>query len=162
MEKMSRWGVGPWLTIITGTYGAIMMAVDFIFNPVFRITFISSPILWIVGVFLIVVGLLMLSISARALHRAYNNDKLCTTGVYAFCRNPIYSSWILFILPGIALCFRSWTLLTAPLAMYISFKFFVREEEEYMTEIFGDDYLEYKSEVNSIFPLPPLKKHSPQ
>ena len=70
--------------------------------------------------------------------RAYNADKLCTDGAFGLCRHPVYASWTVLLLPGIALLIGSWILLTIPVVMAAILRWLVREEEEYLAERFGE------------------------
>ncbi|NCA75106.1 MAG: hypothetical protein EOM90_02115 [Alphaproteobacteria bacterium] len=45
-----------------------------------------------------------------------------TTGPYHYCRNPLYATIILLVIPGLALVVNSWLVLTASLVGYIAFK----------------------------------------
>ena len=75
-----------------------------------------------------------------------------TTGIYAYIRNPVYALWILLIAPGLisATCFL--LLIALPFVMYAFVRVLIVEEDEYLAEKFGEDYLEYKKKVNSIIP----------
>jgi protein-S-isoprenylcysteine O-methyltransferase Ste14 len=44
----------------------------------------------------------MFVLAARSVGGAYNHDQLATQGVLGLVRNPLYSAWIVFILPGLA------------------------------------------------------------
>jgi hydroxyacylglutathione hydrolase len=48
--------------------------------------------------------------------------------------------------------FRSWLLLTVPVAMYVIFRLLIGEEEDYLRQKFGLAYLEYEREVTAVFP----------
>jgi protein-S-isoprenylcysteine O-methyltransferase Ste14 len=96
----------------------------------------------------------MLIVSVTALTCNYNRDQLATTGIYGLVRNPIYSAWILFLLPGLALLSRSWPLLLTPVVAYVVFKLRIGRENEYLERRFGDTYRRYQSEVNELVPIP--------
>ena len=74
---------------------------------------------WIV---LISIGIPMLVIAARAAAIAYNSNRLATTGIFSVVRNPIYSAWIVLLIPGLVLLTRSWPVFLTPLVGYIVFK----------------------------------------
>jgi hypothetical protein len=50
------------------------------------------------------------------------------------------------------LFFRSWLLLTVPVAMYVIFRLLIGEEEAYLREAFGEAYVAYGKGVNLAFP----------
>ena len=65
----------------------------------------------------------------------------------------IYAAWILLIIPGFVLLFRSWLLLAVPMGAYAAFKAFIHEEDEYLDNRFGQAYSQYRSRVNELFPF---------
>ena len=74
------------------------------------------------------------------------------TGVYSIVRNPMYSVYIVFIVPAIILFFRTWIALSIPIVMVVILTRLIRAEEVYLEGQFGDEYLKYKSAVNSLIP----------
>ncbi len=151
-QKMSRWGIGPWLTIITAVYAAVVLVIDLALDPLFKIPAVPNAALYSISGVLIAGGIVMLALSGRDLNRAYDTGDICTTGMFAVCRHPIYSAWILYILPGLALLFKSWLLLTVPAVMYLAFRVLIRKEENYLEENFGETYLDYKRRVYAVLP----------
>jgi hypothetical protein len=79
---------------------------------------------------------------------------LATTGIFGVVRNPIYSAWIVFLIPGLVSLSRSWLLLLTPLVAYLVFKFRIRREDEYLEKRFGQAYRDYRRRVNEIIPWP--------
>ena len=90
------------------------------------------------GVLLLLIGMPMLAVAGRAIAVAYRSDKLATTGIFGVVRNPIYSAWIVFIIPGLVLLTRSWPLFLTPLVAYAVFKATIRRESEYLEQRFGN------------------------
>ena len=86
--------------------------------------------------------------------RAYHRDQLRTSGVFALVRHPVYSAWIVFLFPGIALLCRSWPMLVASLVAYAIFKRLIHREDEYLRRRFGQAYLDYRAQVNEVCPFP--------
>ncbi len=84
----------------------------------------------------------------------FPKGKLITTGMYACSRNPIYSCWIIFILPATGMIFNNWIFFAAALVMGIATTFLVREEEVQLLKCFGQKYYDYKNRVGLIFSLP--------
>ena len=78
--------------------------------------------------------------------------------IVALVRNPIYSAWIVFLIPELAMFSRSWPVLLTPLVAYLAFKTLIRREEEYLEKRFGQRYLGYKSHVNELVPIPRFRK----
>jgi len=121
---------------------------------VFLVPNVPYPVFLLVGTLLLTTGLVMLPFSARAMAAAYGKDQLVTTGMFGVVRHPIYSAWIVFLIPGIVLLTRSWLLFLTPLVAYIAFKARIRQEDKYLEKRFGQAYLEYRRRVNEIIPIP--------
>ena len=155
---MTAWGVGPKLAKILLLYLAFTVILQFIRPDIFTITQISYLASASFGLLLIVVGLGMWTLGARVIHRAINEDRLLTKGIYVFVRNPMYSGIMIFFSTGLALCFRSWLMLTVPLVAYIVCKLLIKEEERYLEEKFGQEFLDYKFKVNALIPFPHFRK----
>ena len=114
----------------------------------------------VAGIVLLVIGVPMLIVAARAATIAYNSDKLATTGIFGLTRNPIYSAWIVFIISGLMLLTHSWPLFLTPLVAYVVFKTTIRRENDYLERHFGDEYRRYKAQVNELVPFPRFIKRA--
>ena len=150
-KQMTRWGVGLSFTWISAIYTAIILVIHFAWLPHLSLPlprFISLP----VGILLVALGLPIFILPGMKIDRYFNQGKLATDGIYAFFRHPIYGSWIVFIIPGVALIIDSLLALSIPLFMYAVFRILIGEEERYLEEKFGEEYFEYKRKVGSIFP----------
>lgn len=79
-------------------------------------------------------------------------------GNFCIVRNPIYSAWIVFIIPGLVLFSRSWPLLLTPVVAYVVFKIMISRETEYLEQRFGDAFLKYRAEVPELFPRPRFRR----
>ncbi len=73
-------------------------------------------------------------------------DKLITSGVFAFSRNPIYTAFA-FILIGQFLIFPNWLLLIYLAAGTWLFNRQVIREEDYLKKHYGEEYVEYCNRV---------------
>ncbi|MFX1296520.1 MAG: methyltransferase family protein [Promethearchaeota archaeon] len=155
-EEMSSWGVGPKMLITLFPIIVFFATLHFIFYPTFL--FPINPI-WmiIIGLILIIIGIPIYILSKRAIKKANFPSKLMTKGIYGHMRHPLYASFILFIVPGIVCLFNSWILFFIPISCYLIFKLYIKEEEEYCLERFGEKYKDYKKKVYAIFPK--MKKY---
>ena len=88
------------------------------------------------------------------MNAAFQRTELVTTGIFGIVRNPIYSAWIIFIIPGLVIYSRSIPALLTPFVAHLAFKFSIHVEEEYLEEKYGQAYREYRSRVNEIIPWP--------
>lgn len=150
---MTAWGIGLRLAAVSLGYLLIAAIAHFNDPDLMLMTRAPAIVFPIIGIILIVIGLAMWASGARIIDKAFDEGKLLTSGVYAIVRNPMYSGLIVFVAPGIALSFRSWPLLTVPIVAYIGFRFLIHKEEKYLEDKFGQQYLDYKSNVNSIIPF---------
>ena len=150
-RKYSIWGSGPKLLSSTLVYFAVILYIDKIYlqssvisNKIWIINFISGT--------LISIGLVILIIVIRLILRIYKSGFLYRKGIYTFCRHPLYANFIFILVPGLCWQFNSWIILTTPIFMYIVFKYFIKDEEQSLIEQFGEDYIQYRKEVNSLVP----------
>ena len=73
-------------------------------------------------------------------------DKLVTTGIFAYSRNPIYVAFAL-VLAGEFLIFSNWILLAYVGAGIWLFHRQVLLEEEFLRNRYGQEYAEYSARV---------------
>jgi protein-S-isoprenylcysteine O-methyltransferase Ste14 len=118
--------------------------------------FHSDAISWI-GVLFCLAGLLFFLWSLVSFGRSFrvgidinHPDKLITTGVFAFSRNPIYVAFE-FILIGQFLIFSNWVLLVYIGAAIWLFHRQILREEEYLKKHYGQEYSEYCHKVRRYF-----------
>ncbi|MGO9109024.1 MAG: methyltransferase family protein [Thermoguttaceae bacterium] len=151
--RMPIWGVGP--TIMVPTFGYLVVAgiATYLWPAVCLIQAVPYVFL-AAGVVLLAIGLPMLVVAAFSVNVAYKKDELATTGIFGVVRNPIYSAWIVFNIPGLVFLVRSWPMFFAPFLACCLFKMLVSNEEKYLEDRFGQAYLEYKARVPELFPWP--------
>jgi protein-S-isoprenylcysteine O-methyltransferase Ste14 len=151
-KEMDRLGVGPKFAFLGILYGVVIFMLHHSLFASFTFTLISRYVNIILGAVLILVGVPLFIASGIMVHTHISKGKLCTTSVYAYFRHPLYAAWVVFITPGIVIITGSVVAITWPVFLYILFKAFTREEEEYLSEKFGNEYLRYEKEVNAVFP----------
>jgi protein-S-isoprenylcysteine O-methyltransferase Ste14 len=161
-DRLSRWGIGPHIAVVALTYAILAGVATRRWPDICRIRLAPNLVLGPVAGMLLIVGVLMLVIAARSVMGADNRDQLVTSGICALVRNPIYSAWIAFILPGLALFSRSWPLLLTPFAAYAVFKLLIHREDEYLESRFGQPYLDYRARVNELIPVPRFWRQEPE
>jgi protein-S-isoprenylcysteine O-methyltransferase Ste14 len=134
-------------------YFYIVFAAAFDFPTVSRQEFFHSGTLSWVGVLLCLVGLFLLLLSLVSFGKSFrvgidqdHPDKLVTTGIFAFSRNPIYVAFGLVLL-GQFLVFSNWILLVYMVAAIWLFHRQVLREEEYLRSHYGQQYSEYCDRV---------------
>jgi protein-S-isoprenylcysteine O-methyltransferase Ste14 len=153
-RKMTHFGVGPKI-FLPGIACDVIAGIATHFWPdVFLIRWVSGSISAGAGIVLLILGIPMWAIAVWTIVRAFRRGELVTSGVYGLVRHPIYSAWIVFIFPGIALLCRSWPMLLASLVAYIIFRMLIKREDRYLEEKFGQAYLDYRARVNEMIPIP--------
>ena len=157
---MTHFGVGPKIFLPGIAYDLIAGLATHFWPDVFLIRSVSNSILAGAGIMLLILGVPMWAIGVWTIVRAFGRGELVTSGVYALVRHPIYSAWIVFIFPAVALLCRSWLMLPASLVSYVIFKLLIKREEKYLEEKFGQAYVDYRGRVNEIIPCLRLSKLS--
>jgi protein-S-isoprenylcysteine O-methyltransferase Ste14 len=112
------------------------------------------PGIWVIGA-----GLLIRFWAAGYIKKI---RKLTTSGPYGFVRNPLYVGNFLM---GLGFCLFVNNLYLSLIYLGLFTFFYVgtmKKEEVLLTQLFGDDYLEYKKAVPAFFPrLTPYKSKNP-
>lgn len=109
---------------------------------------ILGTILAILGLTAFVTAVLTMRDSWRAGVSKTDQTSLVTNGIFQISRNPAFFGFDL-VYAGILLMFFNWALLIlSVLAVLIFHLQIVNNEEEFLLEAFGDDYLQYKKKVN--------------
>ena len=157
-HEISVYGVGPKMTLTLVPFILLLGILNIIFSPAFQL-----PVnqIWMIpiGIMLIIIGVFIFIKSEILLGKAYRASELLLIGFYGHMRHPMYSSFILLIIPGIVIMINSWILYFLPFIFYIIFRIFIKQEENYCLKKFGEKYTHYKKNVHAIFPR--LKKYQP-
>ncbi|MFX1377935.1 MAG: methyltransferase family protein [Promethearchaeota archaeon] len=152
-------GIGPKVLLSICPFFVIFGIINSIYYPLFQFP-VEYYLLVIIGLILIAFGIFVFIYSERILSAAHSSSELNTTKTYAYVRHPMYASWGLLTLPGIFCLFNSWILFFLLVIYYILVRIFIRKEEKYLLQKFGQKYLHYKKNVNLF--VPKLKKYKPE
>lgn len=146
-------GVGPFyvISIFILTIGAIYIG-RFNCFLIGVLPIMKLPLL-IVGIIFIVLGIILWVQAAiiSQINKKVDENKLITTGVYAWVRNPIYSAFTI-IFTGILCLQNNLLLLVVPFIYWLFLSRIVRKEEVFLKKKFGEEYALYKSKVNRCIP----------
>lgn len=145
-KKMSLMGIAGKILLVLLVTLAVTEGLSIWFSPVFRITEDYRSLV-IVATVIALVGFSLNLTAAFGMLSAYKKDQLATKGLYALFLNPMYTFQILFTVPGLLLLLNSWLTLLTVVPVFIAFKVFVKEEEEYLEKKFGLQYLDYREKV---------------
>lgn len=156
MKKLDFYGIGPKIGIVLISCLAVSIVISCISDS-FNFIQERSSGLTIAGAILLVFGLIFYFSSVRLLLNGLKEGKLVTNVTFSLCQNPLYMSFILFLIPAISLLLNSWLLLTASLIGFILLKVHAQKEYQMLEEFFGNEYLKYRKETPEFIPLP-IKK----
>ena len=112
-----------------------------------------SSILTPAGIVFMVLGITLWLPAVVQLLIGFPQGKLVRTGAYGVCRNPIYSSFALFILPGISFLTGTWVYLLVSVFLVFAVIIFIRKEEEKLRQVFGAEYENYLATVSRVLPF---------
>ena len=124
-----------------------------------EIEWLNIP-LKIVGVGLMVFGF-FLNYSAKHKSKLFEmvaENKLITTGVYSIVRNPVYSA-VLLACTGAVCISNNLILFCIPVICWVYMTVFLKlTEEKWLTDLYGQEYIEYCKKVNRCIPWFPKRK----
>lgn len=152
-DRRTVFGIAPKLLFFTALFSFPVILFAYLTHPRYVVRSTRRTPLRIAGAIMTSVGFVFYVVSAEAVLKAFKQNKLMTTGVFGICRHPMYGSVIIAIIPGVSLLFGMPLLLLIPVIMYLTFRFkLMKSEEKPLREIFGEEYLKYRADVNAVFP----------
>lgn len=154
-EPMGWAGVGPRMGLVLMPWLVVAIGLRVWAPEVSAIPIVPPMVRLGLGVGLLALGLAFWSWSAIHFVRRFSAGRLLTSGPFAWCRNPIYASFIVLLLPAAALLANTWPMLAADVALYIIFHMFIGEEDRMLADRFGASYQAYRQRVGEVLPLPP-------
>jgi protein-S-isoprenylcysteine O-methyltransferase Ste14 len=152
--SMTLFGCGPKLAILCLPYIILSITVMYVYPEFFDLRFLNNIYAKIGGFAWLGLGFIFWIWSALFFIKHFKPGELITNGPFSLCRNPIYASIIVFIIPSLALIFHSGLTLSIALVLYIGFKISIHGETNVLKRIFGEKYEMYEKSVNEIFPFP--------
>jgi len=152
--SMTLFGCGPKLALLCLPYVILSLIVMYKYPDFFDFRFLAFSFAKISGFIWLALGVIYWMYSAVYFLKYFKPGSLITQGPFALCRNPIYSSIIVFIIPALALIFHSGLIFSIALVLYIGFKISIHGEANILRKIFGEEYEMYEKSVNEIIPFP--------
>ena len=152
--SMTLFGCGPKLAILCLPYIILSLVVMFIYPDFFDLKFLDNIYTRVSGYAWLAIGIVFWIYSAIYFLKYFKPGELITRGPFALCRNPIYSSIIVFIIPALGIIFHSGLTLSIALVLYVGFKISIHGETSVLRKIFGEEYDKYEKSVNEIIPFP--------
>lgn len=157
--KMTFGGIGPKLALISMPYIVLAMLVMQRDPQFLKLQYVDSIWIAVTGYAWIGIGFLFYVATIKVFLTDFKKGLLVTRGTFGLCRNPIYASFIVFFIPGLALVFQSGMILSIALVLYLNFKISIHGENKVLEREFGEDYEDYRKCVNEIIPFPVIRKH---
>ncbi len=153
-EQLPVYGVGP-------IYGFGISAVSILFMilsrksvlrggtiPNLKIPFIILAVIFIISGIVIWINAVIIS----KIDDGIKTNTLVTHGIYAYCRNPIYTA-VTFVNIGALLFMNNLWLLILPFVYWLFMTVMMKNtEEKWLYEMFGKEYTEYCKNVNRCIP----------
>jgi len=152
--SMTLFGCGPKLALLSLPYIILSLIIMYMYPEFFDLRFLNSIYAKVTGLIWLGFGITFWIYSAVFFLKYFKPGELITKGPFGLCRNPIYSSIIVFIIPSLALIFHSGLTFSISLVLYIGFKISIHGETNVLRRIFGEEYEIYEKSVNEIFPFP--------
>ena len=154
-KHLPMYGVGPLYVSIILITTIIFIFLSYLkFIPSYNIKELSTSIIML-GIILIIVSIYMWckAVIKDNIDKYIIKNKLLTTGIYSYTRNPIYSAFTILSL-GLILISNNYYLLILPILYYLFLTvLMILTEEKWLKEVFGSEYEEYKKKVNRIIPI---------
>ncbi|HVN58843.1 MAG TPA: hypothetical protein VMT63_11130 [Bacteroidales bacterium] len=154
MKKMNFLGSGPVIAAASLPWVAVSIFLSSRYHGVFVFSPVRGTFLLTAGIVLISTGFVLYFLTVPSLLKGLKGGKLVTSGMFYLCRNPLYCSIILFIIPGLSFLLNSWLVITTSIVAYIAFKFSIRKEYIEMRDLFGEEYTQYSETTPEFFPFP--------
>lgn len=158
-QKLPLFGIGPYM--IFGM-GLVTLTGIILFGYVFKIGILDTPwimVFRIMGALLIISGIFIWFIGAvrSDMDNHIESNKLKTSGIYAWVRNPMYSGWWIAF-AGITFMWHNIWMLVLPVINWIIMTItLINSEEKWLLDLYGAEYETYKIKVNRCIPWKPCE-----
>ena len=116
-------------------------------------------IMLVVGIILIIEGLVCYfgADFGGGLVKSIKSNKLKTNGSYSFVRNPCYVTFLLGCTGAILISHNLLLLTLPPIIWAVMTIVLINTEEKWLTNLYGQEYLDYCKRVNRCIPWLPKK-----
>ena len=151
---MTLGGIGPKLILMCLPYVILSLIVGHRYPEFLNIEYLDNALVKNLGLIWLITGITFWISSVIIFLHDFKIGKLITRGTFSLCRNPIYASMIIFIIPAFASIFHSGLIFSIALVLYIGFKISIHGENILLRRTFGEEYFFYENEVNELFPFP--------
>ncbi len=147
---MSFWGIGPYFVFASIIITIILGYPSYLFRS--KLTINLFPDVFVVlSCFFVIIGIFFWITAGVKIDSFIKKGVLADKGVYGIVRNPLYAG-ILFVLTGFFIYSRSALMIFNSFILYVLLRILLKNEDDILTNTFGDQYRIYKKNVNSIIP----------
>lgn len=153
-KTMTLFGCGPKIAILALPFTILALSVMYYYPEFLNIEWLNKPFFRTAGFIWVCTGLIFWIWSAVFFLKEFKPGKLLTTGPFGCCRNPIYASIIVFLIPGLGIIFHSGVIILIAVNLYIIFRISIHGESLVLKSLFNEKYTEYEKSVNEFFPFP--------
>ena len=121
-----------------------------------KIDVIQIPNQTLVSILILLIGLLILIIPVTKFIKSKTTidpikfkkvNKLVTSGVYKYSRNPMYLGLLMIVISSTIISLNIYSMSTPFFFLWWINRFQIQREEIFLTEKFGKEYLSYKSKT---------------
>ena len=121
-----------------------------------KIDVIHIPHQTLVSILILLIGILILIIPVTKFIKYKTTidpiefkkvNKLVTSGIYKYSRNPMYLGLLLIVISSSVLYLNIYSVSTPIFFYYLINRFQIQREEIFLTEKFGKEYLSYKTKT---------------
>jgi len=158
-EHLPFFGIGPYYVGVIAVLTAAGMYLS-------RKGYLNSGLIPALKTPMLILGILIILLGVFIWGHAFfhskiddgiKNNCLVTDGIYAWCRNPLYTGWM-FILIGISFFAGNLWLLVLPFIFWALMAIMMRlTEEKWLRNLYGAEYDAYCRRVNRVWPWFPRK-----
>jgi protein-S-isoprenylcysteine O-methyltransferase Ste14 len=112
---------------------------------------IAGNALMVIGFLIAVLGAVAMTRARTSFHPGAKASSLVASGIYKRTRNPMYLSFLFFMI-GLGLALPNpWLILLAPILLLYMQERVIKREESYLSARFGAEYEAYRARVRRWF-----------
>jgi protein-S-isoprenylcysteine O-methyltransferase Ste14 len=108
--------------------------------------FLRHIVLAAIGAAFFLVAVVTMRSNWRAGFDKNQNTSLVSDGIYKYSRNPAFVGFDLLYV-GCAFCFPNAAMIAIAVIAVVAFHVQILGEEKFLTEMFGQEYIDYKSKA---------------
>jgi len=153
---LSPVGIGLIVIAVVLPVLALAVAVTLLWPQATRFPRDPNTALALIGWVWLALGVVFWILTMRKFLGGFKRGELVTGGTFAWCRNPLYASLVVFVLPAIGLIVKAWPFFLVAVVAAIVIHFLLPREEREMMKAFGGEWEAYADRTSRLLPLPPL------